>query len=110
MHKLGRSEFMQKYSINASSIHAFQHEKYLFKMLWRLYSDYREGFLTLAKHLWTRIFTLREPGGSKKMSSIFTPSNQVKLTNVSVVRLKKAGKRFELACYKNKLIDYRNKK
>ena len=42
------------------------------------------------------------------MSGIFTPINQVKLTNVSVVRLKKAGKRFELACYKNKLMDYRS--
>lgn len=41
-------------------------------------------------------------------SAIFTPSNRVKLTNVSVVRLKKAGKRFELACYKNRLADYRN--
>lgn len=43
------------------------------------------------------------------MSGIFTPQNQVKLTNVSVVRLKKAGKRFELACYKNKVVDYRNR-
>lgn len=42
-------------------------------------------------------------------SAIFTPSNQVKLTNVSVVRLKKAGLRFELACYKNKVLDYRTK-
>lgn len=42
-------------------------------------------------------------------SKIFTPINQVKLTNVSVVRLKKGGKRFELACYKNKVQDYRNK-
>jgi ribosome maturation protein SDO1 len=42
------------------------------------------------------------------MSGIFTPINQVKLTNVSIVRLKKAGKRFELACYKNKLFDYRS--
>jgi ribosome maturation protein SDO1 len=42
-------------------------------------------------------------------SSIFTPSNQVRLTNVSVVRLKKAGMRFELACYKNKVVDYRNR-
>lgn len=41
-------------------------------------------------------------------SGIFTPINQVKLTNVSVVRLKKAGRRFELACYKNKLMDYRS--
>jgi ribosome maturation protein SDO1 len=31
------------------------------------------------------------------------PSNQIKLTNVSLVRLKKAKKRFEIACYKNKV-------
>lgn len=43
------------------------------------------------------------------MASIFTPVNQVKLTNVAIVRLKKAGKRFELACYKSKISDYRNK-
>ncbi|ORX98965.1 Shwachman-Bodian-diamond syndrome protein [Basidiobolus meristosporus CBS 931.73] len=39
--------------------------------------------------------------------SIFQPSNQIKLTNVSVVRLKKGGKRFEVACYKNKIIEWR---
>ncbi|KAH9820596.1 SBDS protein C-terminal domain-containing protein [Melampsora americana] len=33
---------------------------------------------------------------------VFQPSNQIKLTNVSIVRLKKGGKRFEIACYKNK--------
>lgn len=33
---------------------------------------------------------------------------QVKLTNVAIVRLKKGGKRFELACYPNKVtrMDY----
>ncbi|XP_031558266.1 ribosome maturation protein SBDS-like [Actinia tenebrosa] len=41
--------------------------------------------------------------------SIFTPTNQVKLTNVAVVRLKKCGKRFEIACYKNKVMSWRNK-
>ena len=41
--------------------------------------------------------------------SIFTPSNQIKLTNVSVVRLKKGGLRFELACYKNKVLEWRSK-
>ena len=41
-------------------------------------------------------------------SSIFTPSHRVKLTNVSVVRLKRGGKRLELACYKNKVADYRS--
>ena len=40
--------------------------------------------------------------------SLFTPVNQVKLSNISVVRYKKGGKRFELACYKNKVTDYRN--
>lgn len=32
---------------------------------------------------------------------------QKRLTNIAVVRLKKAGKRFEIACYKNKVLDWR---
>lgn len=36
------------------------------------------------------------------------PGTQVKLTNVSVVRLKKGGKRFEIACYKNKVREWRS--
>ncbi|KAL7578245.1 hypothetical protein ACA910_012665 [Epithemia clementina (nom. ined.)] len=35
------------------------------------------------------------------------PINQVKLTNVAVVRCNKGGKRFEIACYRNKVLDYR---
>ena len=55
------------------------------------------------------LFTLDTSQSLKAMSSsIFTPSNRVKLTNVSVVRLKRGGKRFELACYKNKVADYRS--
>ncbi|KAJ8091329.1 hypothetical protein AAF712_013574 [Marasmius tenuissimus] len=42
------------------------------------------------------------------MPQIQQPSNQIKLTNVSIVRLKKAGKRFEVACYKNKVQEWRN--
>ncbi|KAF9016580.1 Shwachman-Bodian-diamond syndrome protein [Hymenopellis radicata] len=42
------------------------------------------------------------------MSKINQPSNQIKLTNVSIVRLKKGGKRFEVACYKNKVQEWRN--
>ncbi|KAI9218922.1 SBDS protein C-terminal domain-containing protein [Blastocladiella britannica] len=42
------------------------------------------------------------------MPKIFTPSNQVKLTNVSIVRFKRGGKRFEIACYKNKVLEWRN--
>lgn len=36
------------------------------------------------------------------------PVNQVRLTNVAVVRLKRRGKRFELACYKNKVLSWRS--
>ncbi|XP_045445900.1 ribosome maturation protein SBDS [Melitaea cinxia] len=43
------------------------------------------------------------------MSKIFTPTNQIRLTNVAIVRLKKGGKRFEIACYKNKVLSWRNK-
>jgi len=42
------------------------------------------------------------------MSKIFTPTNQIRLTNVAIVRLKKGGKRFEIACYKNKVLSWRN--
>ena len=41
------------------------------------------------------------------MSRINTPTNQKLLTNVAVVRSKKAGKRFEIACYKNKVLSWR---
>lgn len=43
------------------------------------------------------------------MAAIFTPTNQKRLTNVCVVRMKKAGKRFEIACYPNKVTSWRNK-
>jgi hypothetical protein len=32
-----------------------------------------------------------------------------RLTNVSIVRMKKGGKRFEIACYKNKVSEFRSK-
>ncbi|CEH14949.1 shwachman-bodian-diamond syndrome protein [Ceraceosorus bombacis] len=35
------------------------------------------------------------------------PANVIKLTNVSVVRYKRSGKRFEVACYKNKVREWR---
>lgn len=40
---------------------------------------------------------------------IQTPSNRQQLTNVAIVRLKKGGQRFEIACYKNKVVSWRNK-
>lgn len=39
----------------------------------------------------------------------YTPSQQIKLTNVAYVRLQKKGKRFEIACYRNKVLSWRNK-
>jgi ribosome maturation protein SDO1 len=41
------------------------------------------------------------------MSRINQPINQVRLTNVAVVKYHYKGKRFEVACYKNKIVDYR---
>jgi hypothetical protein len=35
------------------------------------------------------------------------PTGQKRLTNIAVVRLKKNGKRFEIACYRNKVSDWR---
>jgi hypothetical protein len=40
---------------------------------------------------------------------IHTPVNQKRLTNVAVVRLKRGGKRFEIACYPNKVQEWKNK-
>jgi len=39
---------------------------------------------------------------------VFQPVGQKRLTNVAVVRYKKGGKRFEVACYKNKVVNWRN--
>lgn len=41
------------------------------------------------------------------MGKINQPNTQIKLTNVSMVRMKKGKKRFELACYQNKVQDFR---
>ncbi|OWB85316.1 hypothetical protein B5S33_g3980 [[Candida] boidinii] len=42
------------------------------------------------------------------MGKINQPSTQIKLTNVSLVRMKKGKKRFEIACYQNKVQDWRS--
>ncbi|KAG2444446.1 hypothetical protein HXX76_001199 [Chlamydomonas incerta] len=39
---------------------------------------------------------------------VFQPVGQKRLTNIAVVRLKKNGERFEIACYKNKVGDWRS--
>lgn len=36
-----------------------------------------------------------------------TPAGQKRLTNIAVVKYKKGGHRFEIACYKNKVGDWR---
>ncbi|KAG9131384.1 hypothetical protein Leryth_019631 [Lithospermum erythrorhizon] len=40
--------------------------------------------------------------------SILQPIGQKRLTNIAVVRLKKRGNRFEIACYKNKVLSWRS--
>ena len=40
--------------------------------------------------------------------TIVQPVGQKRLTNVAVVRLKKHGCRFEIACYKNKVLSWRS--
>lgn len=42
-------------------------------------------------------------------AAIGTPVNQIRLTNVAYVRLQKKGKRFEIACYRNKVLSWRSK-
>eukprot|EP00922_Rhytidocystis_sp_ex-Travisia-forbesii_P060461 GHVS01089609.1.p1 GENE.GHVS01089609.1~~GHVS01089609.1.p1 ORF type:complete len:429 (+),score=53.95 GHVS01089609.1:82-1368(+) len=42
------------------------------------------------------------------MSALFQPLCQVRLTNVAVVRLRSHGYRFEVACYKNKVLNWRS--
>ena len=50
----------------------------------------------------------RRTGRAAGMSGcIGQPVGQVRLTNVAIVRLKKAGKRFEVAAYKNKVLNWR---
>ena len=48
------------------------------------------------------------PHAWAQTDSKLQPSNQIRLTNVSLVRLKKGKKRFEIACYKNKVLEYRS--
>uniref|UniRef100_A0A8D0IJ27 Uncharacterized protein n=1 Tax=Sus scrofa TaxID=9823 RepID=A0A8D0IJ27_PIG len=40
--------------------------------------------------------------------SIFTPTSQICQTNVAVGRMKRAGKRFEIACDEIKVTDWRS--
>ncbi|KAI4339307.1 hypothetical protein MLD38_024266 [Melastoma candidum] len=40
--------------------------------------------------------------------TLVQPIGQKRLTNVAVVRLKKRGSRFEIACYKNKVLSWRS--
>ncbi|EDO06902.1 SBDS family rRNA metabolism protein [Babesia bovis T2Bo] len=42
------------------------------------------------------------------MCGLFQPIGQVRLTNVATVRLKTGGKKFEIACYKNKVVNWRS--
>ncbi|ETV92665.1 SBDS family rRNA metabolism protein [Aphanomyces invadans] len=45
----------------------------------------------------------------RQRSQVEQPKGQKRLTNVAIVRLKKGGCRFEVACYKNKVVNWRNR-
>lgn len=62
-------------------------------------------FEVLKSGNWEGLYT-KGTKGLRNMP-INQPSGQVKLTNVSLVRLKRERKRFEIACYQNKVQDYR---
>ncbi|KAL7478455.1 hypothetical protein ACHAW6_004221 [Cyclotella cf. meneghiniana] len=54
------------------------------------------------------ILSLHHQASQQLMSrQINQPVNQVRLTNVAVVRLSRGGHRFEVACYRNKIVNYR---
>ena len=56
-----------------------------------------------------REFVSKDPLGLRPESmSLKQPIGQKRLTNIAVVRLKKGGKRFEVACYKNKVTAWRD--
>ena len=40
--------------------------------------------------------------------SLVQPIGQKRLTAIAIVRLKKHGVRFEIACYKNKVLSWRS--
>merc|ERR1712216_642521 len=50
----------------------------------------------------------RRQSSAAMKSMIQTPVNQQRMTNVSIVKLKKGGKRFEIATYPNKVLAWRN--
>ena len=41
-------------------------------------------------------------------SRVKQPVTQVRLTNVALVKMRRMGLRFEIACYKNKVVNWRN--
>ncbi|KAI3875348.1 hypothetical protein MKX03_027442 [Papaver bracteatum] len=51
---------------------------------------------------------MSQRGGTRGSSTVKQPVGQKKLTNVAVVRLKKHGMRFEVACYQNKVLSWRS--
>ncbi|CAL9093714.1 unnamed protein product [Musa textilis] len=43
------------------------------------------------------------------LKSLVQPIGQKRLTGIAIVRLKKHGVRFEIACYNNKLLSWRSR-
>ncbi|KAF4359088.1 hypothetical protein F8388_005197, partial [Cannabis sativa] len=74
------------------------------------------GYGSQEKQVWVQKSSLgsyqmmRSCKQKRSMSEILVqPVGQKRLTNVVVVRLKKHGNRFEVACYKNKVLSWRSR-
>lgn len=63
--------------------------------------------LLIADFLVCSIFLLVNTTADMPSAQINQPSNQIRLTNVSLVRMKKGKKRYEIACYKNTVTSFR---
>ncbi len=48
-------------------------------------------------------------GVRRQSARLGQPVTQVRLTNVALVKMRKCGIRFEIACYKNKVVNWRTK-
>lgn len=83
--------------------------KNLFSLLTSRLSHNRKNYCSSSSSCYKRIITSSISTLLQDMAVINQPNSQIRLTNVSLVRMKKGKKRFEIACYQNKVQDWRLK-
>ncbi|TDH65587.1 hypothetical protein CCR75_001349 [Bremia lactucae] len=67
-------------------------------------------FIKISQEFTRQLVNGKTKHSNKSMSGgrISQPVGKIVLTNVAIVRMRKEGKRFEIACYKNKVFNWRN--